>query len=80
MRVYWAAVYSGCPVTMSPVTLWTATIRDKTPELAEAQAERRARAQGLQDPLTVFVDDIGAANDKDLDHELNPHHYEDRND
>lgn len=71
LRLYWAAVTGG------PVR-WTATIRDKTPELAEAQAERRARAQGLQDPLTVFVDDIGSSDDTELDRELNPWIYEDR--
>jgi hypothetical protein len=58
--------------------MWTATIRDKTPELAEAQAERRARAQGLQDPLTVYVDDIGSSDDEELDRELTPWIYEDR--
>lgn len=73
MRVYWCAV-SGAP---GGPRRWSATIHDKTTELATAQAERRAIAQGLREPLEVFVDDIGAADDRDLDHELNPHHYED---
>lgn len=74
MRVYWCAVTRTVPGGRAH---WSATIHDKTAELAIAQAERRARAQGMQPPFTVFVRDIGAADDKDLDHELNPHHYED---
>ena len=73
MRVFWCAV-RGAP---GGPRLWSATIHDRSTELATAQAERRARAQGMQDPLDVFVDDIGAADDVDLDREINPHHYED---
>jgi hypothetical protein len=75
LRVYWWAVTSSAPTGPRRCS---STLLDRSVELAEAQAERRARAQGLLDPLDVYVDDIGSSDDTELDRELNPWIYEDR--